>query len=136
MTADLAGAVAATGVSTVGESAATGAAGTSSGLAGVPAAMDSFEATTGACIIAVVDSAAREVVASMPATAGRAAGGEGGTDLVLGSFGALFAATAVPGIGLGSIAGKDSVCADITAAASVAGATEATIAGLCTQPRS
>ena len=41
-----------------------------------------------------------------------------------------FAETVVPGIGLGSIAGLDSDCADIIAAASLAGAGEPAWPGL------
>ena len=97
--------------------------------------MDWFEATAGTCMTALGDSTAREVVASIPAIGRFAAAAEGREDSAFACFRALFAATAAPGIGLGSIAGKDSFCADITAA-SVAGATEATMAGLCIQPRS
>ena len=54
------GDAAATWVSTVGENAAAGAVAASSGFAGA-----SFEATTGGCVTAAGDSAARELVASI-----------------------------------------------------------------------
>ena len=126
------GDAAATWVSTVGENAAAGAVAASSGFAGA-----SFEATTGGCVTAAGDSAARELVASIPAITGLAAGEEEeGEDSVLASLAGLFAAATALGIGLGSIAGLDSVGADMAAAASVVGVEEATIAGLCSQPRS
>src|ERR1700681_4992646 len=59
-------------VSTVGENAAAGTPGAcSGGFAGV---VDSFEAMTGGCVTAAGDSAARELVASIPAITGLAAG--------------------------------------------------------------
>jgi len=126
------GDAAATWVSTVGENAAAGAAAASSGFAGA-----SFEATTGGCVTAAGDSAARELVASIPAITGLAAGEEEeGEDSVFASLARLFAAATALGIGLGSIAGLDSVGADMAAAASVVGVEEATIAGPCSQPRS
>src|SRR5438445_13424047 len=121
------GDAAATWVSTVGENAAAGAAAASSGFAGA-----SFEATTGGCVTATGDSAARELVASIPAITGLAAGEES----VFASLAGLFAAATALGIGLGSIAGLDSVGADMAAAASVVGVEEVTVAGLCSQPRS
>src|SRR6266446_5935687 len=121
------GDAAATWVSTVGENAAAGAAAASSGFAGV-----SFEATTGGCVTATGDSAARELVASIPAITGLAAGKES----VFASLAGLFAAATALGIGLGSIAGLDSVGADMATAASVVGVEEVTVAGLCSQPRS
>ena len=121
------GDAAATWVSTVGENAAAGAAAASSGFAGA-----SFEATTGGCVTAAGDSAARELVASIPAITGLAAGEES----VFASLAGLFAAATALGIGLGSIAGLDSVGADMAVAASAVGVEEATIAGLCSQPRS
>src|SRR5882724_9373604 len=121
---------AATGVvSTVGENAGTGRPGRSSGLAGVPAALDPLEVTTGASAVTAGDST-RDAGASAAATAGLGAGEASF------AFACLLAATVVPGIGLGSIAGLDSVCADMTAAASAAGAGEPAKAGLCIQPRS
>src|SRR5437667_2209870 len=123
------GDAAATWVSTVGEDTAAEAARASSGFAGV---VDSFEATTGGCVTAAGDSAARELVASIPAITGLAAGEES----VFASLAGLFAAATALGIGLGSIAGLDSVGADMAATASVVGVEEATIAGLCSQPRS
>src|SRR5438105_15280575 len=125
------GEAAATWGSTVGETAAAGAAAASSGFAGA-----SFEATTGGCVTAAGDSAARELVASIPAITGLAAREEEGEDSVFASLAGLFAAATALGIGLGSIAGLDSVGADMAATASVVGVEEATIAGLCSQPRS
>ena len=120
---DADGAGAATGVvSTVGDSAGAGVGARSSGLAGVPAALVSLEAMPGATTITGEDSA-RDVVASMPATAGLGAGDISFISLVcFASFACLVDATVVPGIGLGSIAGLASVGADITVAASEAGA--------------
>src|SRR5438309_12116098 len=125
------GDAAATWVSTVGENAAAGAAAASSGFAGA-----SFEAMTGGCVIAAGDSAARELVASIPAITGLATGKKEGNDSIFASLAGLFAEAIALGIGLGSIAGLDSVGADMAAAASAAGVEEATIAGLCSQPRS
>src|SRR6266852_7068114 len=94
------GDAAATWVSTVGENTAAEAAGASSGFAG---AVDSFEATTGGCVTAAGDSAARELVASIPAITGLAAGEEEeGGDSVFASLAGLFAAATALGIGLGS----------------------------------
>jgi hypothetical protein len=119
------GAASATGVSTVGDSAGIGAAKISSGRAGVPAAVRLLAATSGAEEMEARDSFAREVVASIPAI-----------DRV-GAVAVLLDAIVVPGIGLGSIAGLDSACAAMTAAASAEeGAGEPAIAGLCIQPRS
>ena len=129
-TTEAEGAAAAAGVvSTVGENAGTGRPGRSSGLAGVPAALDPLEVTAGASAVTAEDSA-RDAGASAAATAGLSAG------VASFAFACLLAAPVVPGIGLGSIAGLDSVCADITAAASAAGAGEPAKAGLCIQPRS
>jgi hypothetical protein len=122
-----------TWVSTVGENAAAEAADASSGFV---EAVDSFEATSGGCVTAAGDSAPCELVASIPAIAGLAAGEEEGEDSVFASLSGLFAAATTLGIGLGSIAGLDSVGADMAAVASVVGEEEATIAGLCSQPRS
>src|SRR5437667_10004790 len=97
------GDAAATWVSTVGENAAAGAAAASSGFAGA-----SFEATTGGCVTATGDSAARELVASIPAITGLAAGEEEGEDSVFASLAGLFAAATALGIGRGPIAGLDS----------------------------
>src|ERR1043166_6615498 len=121
----------AAGVSTVGAVAGSWIAGTSSGLAGVPAAADCLDATTGGWDGTTIGSFAREVVASMPGT-GCVAGLEEAT-VFCGTF--VFAA-ATPGIGLGSIAGTISFCVDIAAAASLAGRTDATVVELCSQPRS
>src|SRR3981081_3186028 len=92
---------AATGVSTVGDNVGAGAAGTSPGLAGLPAARAGF----------VVSIAASAGVATAKAKVS-----------LLDSFAGLPFAAATAGIGLGSIAGlDDSACPDdITAAASVA----------------
>src|SRR5436309_685097 len=121
-------------LSTVGETAAVGLASASSGFA---EAVDSFAATTGGCRVATGDSAAREVVASIPAITGLVAGEEEeGVYSVFASLAGLPAVITALGIGLGSIAGLDSVCADIAAAASVAGVDEATATGLCSQSRS
>src|ERR1700730_2806559 len=122
VTTDCAGDDSATVVSTVGESVGTARAGTSSGLAGVPAAIKPREAITGAAAIAAGDSLACDVVASIPTITGAAAG--------------LLKATLAPGIGLGSIAGLGSICADMTAAACEAGAGEPASAGLSIQPKS
>ncbi len=121
---------AATGVSTMGEKFGAGDVGISSGLAGLPAANDPGAAPED-CVTAVlaVGSSGLGAVASIPAIAAAAA-------LALASA-ALPFATAAPGIGLGSIAGPDSVCASAKAvAASPAGAGEVASAGLCIQPRS
>ena len=91
---------------------------------------------SGGCVTAAGDSAPCELVASIPAIAGLAAGEEEGEDSVFASLAGLFAAATALGIGLGSIAGLDSVGADMAAVASAAGVEEATIAGLCSQPRS
>ena len=124
------GDAAATCVSTVGENAAAGTPGAcSGGFAGV---VDSFEAMTGGCVTAAGDSAARELVASIPAITGLAAGEKEGEDSIVASLAGLFAAATAVGIGLGSIAGLDSVGADMAAV----GVEEATIAGLCSHPRS
>jgi hypothetical protein len=122
-----------TWVSTVGENAAVEAADASSGFVG---AVDSFEATSGGCVTAAGDSALCKLVASIPAIAGLAAGEEEGEDSGFASLIGLFAAATAVGIGLGSIAGLDSVGADMAAVASAVGVEEATIAGLCSQPRS
>ena len=117
----------ATEVSTVGEREGTATAGMSSGLAGVPAAIESLEGIAGESIVAAGNSGACEMVASIPAIV-RAGAAAARVSLPF--------ATVVPGIGLGSIAGLDSACADITAAASAAGAVEPAMAGLCIQPKS
>ena len=95
--------------------AGAGAAGTSPGLAGVPAARAGF-------------------VVSIAATAGVATAKAKGS--LLDSFAGLPFAAATAGIGLGSIAGlDDSACPDdITAAASVADV--AVVARLSSHPRS
>jgi hypothetical protein len=96
-------------------------------LAGVPAAIDAPEVTADGCITTVPGDSALDVVASMPATGG---------DAEARAFEGFALATA-PGIGLGSIAGLDSVCASaIAEAASVAGAGDVAKEGLCIQPRS
>ena len=119
----------ATGVSTVGDKVGAGVAGRSSGLEGVPAAIELvFKAKAGAWMPAAGDSGACDVVASMPAIVGA---GKAAAAVSL-----PLAATVVPGMGLGSIAGLDSVCADMTAAASATGAGEPASAGLWIQPRS
>ena len=89
---DAGDAAAVTGVSTTGEKLGAGDVGICSGRAGVPAAIDSV--TAGA---KVAGDSPVFAVASMPAISGLAAG-----------F-ALFLAREAPGIGLGSIAGLDSV---------------------------
>src|SRR5207237_3025808 len=107
----------ATGVSTTGEKFGAGEVGISSGLAGLPAANDPG-GTADDCETAVLAAASSGLgaVASMPAISGAAA------VFALDSDPLPFA-TAAPGIGLGSIAGLDSVCASATAvAASAAGA--------------
>jgi hypothetical protein len=124
------GDAAATWVSTVGENAAAGTPGASSG--GFAGVVDSFEAMTGGCVTAAGDSAARELVASIPAITGLAAGEKEDEDSIVASLAGLFAAATALGIGLGSIAGLDSVGADMPAV----GVEEATIAGLCSHPRS
>jgi len=104
----------ATGVSTVGDNVGAGTAGTSPGLAGVPAARAGF-------------------VVSIAATAGVATAKAKGS--LLDSFAGLLFAAATAGIGLGSIAGFDSACLDdITAAVSVTDVPE--VAGLSSHPRS
>jgi len=102
--------------------------GISSGFAGEPAAMllspsDKPDSNAVAGRLEACD-----VVASMPVIVGA---GEASARESL-----PFAATVVPGIGLGSIAGLASVCAAIAAAASLAGAGDPARAGLCNQPRS
>jgi len=95
-------------VSTTGEKFGAADVGISSGLAVVPAANDSLGAAGDWTIAALGDSAA-----------------------------GLFLAKDSPGIGLGSIAGIDSVCASAKAvAASAAGAGDVAKAGLCIQPLS
>src|SRR5204862_8155987 len=102
----------------MGEKLGAGDVGISSGLAGLPAANDPGAAPED-CVTAVlaVGSSGLGAVASIPAIAGAAA-------LALASA-ALPFATAAPGIGLGSIAGLDSVCASTkVVAASTAGVGE------------
>src|SRR5205085_5038867 len=97
-------AAAATGVSTTGEKLGAGEVGISSGLAGLPAASDPGAAPEDSLTaLLAAASSGFGAVASIPAIAGAAV-------LVLASA-ALPFATAAPGMGLGSIAGLDSVCA-------------------------
>ena len=120
-------AAAATGVSTTGEKFGAGEVGISSGLAGLPIAtepgtvpVDSVSAVLAA------GSCGFGATASIPAISG----------FVFASATLPFAAAA-PGIGLGSIAGLDSLAAEAKAvAASAAGAGDVASAGLCIQPRS
>ena len=106
-----------TWVSTVGEKAAVETADASSGFVG---AVDSFEATSGGCVTAAGDSAPCELVASIPAIAGLAAGEEEGEDSAFSSLIGLFAAATAVGIGLGSIAGLEGVSfASFTAASTI-----------------
>lgn len=132
---DADGAAAATGVSTVGDKEGDATAGMSEGIDGLPAAIDSF----GAVFVVDGDTVIGSVVA-LPfdsvipnAVLG---GGEASANVVSAFALPCLPATAVSGIGLGSIAGLASVCADATTAASVAGPGEPPAAGLCSHPRS
>src|SRR5438270_6751904 len=125
---------AATGVSTTGEKFGAGDVGISSGLAGVPAANDSERPAGASRTTALASSCDLDSVASIPAINGLLAGAAAA---VLDSAADFVFVAAAPGIGLGSIAGLDSVCASAKAvAASAAGAGELASAGLCIQPRS
>ncbi len=131
-------AAAVTGVSTTGDTAGTGTAGISSGFAGVPAAKDSLGMLAGGCkTVAGAGFSACDAVASIPAIAGVATGDAVAEVCAFDSFACSFFASTTPGMGLGSIAGLDSVCVDsIATAASVGGAGEVPSDGVCSQPRS
>ena len=107
-TTEAAGDATATGVSTVGEIAGTATAGISDGFTGLPAALASPVDVAGEGSVETGDSLASEAIASIPAMAGVATGEVKERDPDFPAA-CLLAAVAVPGIGLGSIAGLASV---------------------------
>lgn len=128
-------------VSTTGDPVAVGSADNCSGLAGEPLAEGA--AAVAGTIPSLRLSAKRPFGEAAAAVSGFVSGAvsvAGATvDVVvsgLDSFACLLDANRVPGMGLGSIAGLDSAWADITVAASAAGAGPAATVGLCIQPRS
>ena len=136
-TTEAAGDATATGVSTVGDNDGEATAGISDGADGLPAATDSFNALVVAG--AGTPEAGSLVAGAIASPSARPAlgAGEANASVVSPAF-ALprLLAEAVSGIGLGSIAGLASVCADATTAASVDGPGDPPAAGLCNQPTS
>ena len=106
-TTDAAGEATARAVSTVGEIAGTATAGMSEGLTGLPAAIASLPEAAGDAAVRGA-SLANEAMASIPEMAGLAAGDVKEREPGF-TAACLLAAVAVPGIGLGSIAGLASV---------------------------
>ena len=105
-------------VSTVGESDGAATAGMSEGVAGLPAAIDPFA------------NSVAGATGSRPPMAALGAGEASASVSLFSIFALVLLANAVAGIGLGSIAGLASVCAEAKTAASVEGPGELPVAGL------
>src|SRR5207244_4481660 len=103
---------------TVGEREGTATAGISEGIDGLPAAIDSLTIVVAGAGATVIGPVVAGGFNAPPPSAGLGIGEAKASVVSAFAFPCLLA-TAVSGIGLGSMAGLASVCADATTAASV-----------------